>query len=504
MNPTKKLLDIREPVKTASPENNNKQYRYETINLPLRNTAIALLHDCHMASSLAEGGQFDFSSYEDNPKKRANQYLLPCLDFLVSQGILEKADTIYTATEEGRQLLGQSEIIKTKVEIYEKIVSILEGILNFKEKGTGIANSLSDIQISLEQKLDQLDLETFVVPAVSVFYNLSVQQDGNDKDKKIGDVLREKEGIDLKSLLGSQINDDIKVFYNVLRGMDIVQGEMNCCALTEKGIAIFKLGGYADATISYYKTLQKLHPLLKGVSKYGEDVMRHPKFNAIASNGIIKIKVAPYIVDNILGSFAKEYGKKVNTVDFGSGGGDMAIQSSKQTEYCVGIDITKGAVEIATSCVKKENLGNKISFIHGSILDSDSLKTAKRTIEAKGSNKIIGTINFILHDIGKEKAKEFLQKYAEVFGDAPLVITETFRVPLEILQAHPDYQAPSFQFFHDISGQELFKEQELRDLLQECGYIINNEKMHSSMPGQDGERYNTIGTFVVQKKNTNN
>jgi predicted O-methyltransferase YrrM len=258
--------------------------------------------------------------------------------------------------------------------------------------------------------------------------------------------------------------------------------------------------------------IHELYYLLTGEVRYGlnADIFRDAKLNAHASNGILDVRVAPFIVDMILEGKIKsddiKFLERLKTtdalIDYGSGGGDMLMRAAKVGNL-IGIDVNPGANRAAAEVLKSKGLSGKSQLITGSIADDDAmaLSTAKEKMDTKGVKNPVATINFILHDIGPNLSKQFLANHAEVFGSTPLIITETFRMPPEVLRAHPNHQAASFQFMHKASGQNLYTEYELRELLESCGYKVAFTQSHSSMPNADEtERLTTIATWIVQFK----
>ena len=104
-----------------------------------------------------------------------------------------------------------------------------------------------------------------------------------------------------------------------------------------------------------------------------------------------------------------------------------------------------------------------------------------------------------MHDVGPKLSRRFLKNFREVLGNAPLVITESFRVPLETMEDHPDQQASLFKFMHDLSGQHLYYKEEFEALLAAEGFEIKSEVSHSSMHwAKEDKRFKTIVTYVVQ------
>ena len=86
-------------------------------------------------------------------------------------------------------------------------------------------------------------------------------------------------------------------------------------------------------------------------------------------------------------------------------------------------------------------------------------------------------------------------------GSAPLVITESFRVPLATMEDHPDQQASLFKFMHDLSGQHLYFKEEFETMLAAEGFDIKYQVSHSSMHwAKEDKRFKTIVTYVVQAR----
>jgi len=163
------------------------------------------------------------------------------------------------------------------------------------------------------------------------------------------------------------------------------------------------------------------------------------------------------------------------------------------------VEINPKTNKLAREIVDKKRLNYNVDLITGSIVDLDTFVALKEHIDQDDVEGAVASINFILHDIGPQMSSEFLKYHASFFPKVPLVITETFKVPMSVLRAHPDYQAASFYFMHDASGQHLYTEDELETLLQGCGYEILNKHTHSTIPNEDNsEQLPYIATWVTR------
>lgn len=471
---------------------------YEALNPAFVYASIALLARLNLLGGRTIS-QRDI--LDSGPEQR---YLQASLDCLEACGFLEKrgdeGEAFYEFTSRGAALAEDSRPVTIAVDTYAKIMRIVKDVLGDDglEEEFDVPDLLSQ---TIGSEADRL-CASWVVPAVSVLHEMEFQS-GALVGENVAEALAEGKRICLTDLTESPewpFNPAILIFVHVLEETGLLRQDSAYpyyCA-TPKGQKVFALGGYSELILSYFEMLQKME---RGVG-------RDAKLNARASSGILEKRVAPYISESLRedSRLSERLTNNGATIDFGSGGGEMVQRavdagSSLGLRRSYGMDISAGANEEALRELSRLGMSDKAEIIQGNILNEEDLQGLADRIKDAGIDlrNIVATINFILHDVGHKAAEAFLRSYAKIFGDAPLIVTETMKMPMEVLRAHPNYQAMSFQFMHTASGQELFTEPEILALFERCGFNILAKKVHSSMPGVNpGERHDTIITFTIQ------
>lgn len=492
-------LELQESGVTTS-EKKPRFRGYEMINPAFTQASVALLESIDIAGRLAGGDAI--TAYEQRSRAVEPRYLQVVLDWLTIQGYLDGGEErcVYRATEKGRELLQQSPIIKRTVDTYTRIKDVMKW-------EAGVSDTYESAVLAPVEKSPEgiSHFLTALVPAAVSFVHEAYLVDGDHHGKQAGAVLQAGHAVAPNDFGASQ---NRSTFLQALRDVGVLNvTEDGAYIATERGKKLLQLGGYAELTLSYYEMLQKLHPLMKGEETYGLEgtVNRDPELNARASNGILTIKVAPYIVESLsmIHALSSALHGGGAYIDYGSGGADMLMQVADQgpdtVQRLYGIDINPRTNEEAKKLLNEKGFNGRIELMTGSITDEECLKKVMEQMKAQGLDSGVASINFILHDIGPELSKQFLAAHAEIFPHVPLMITETLWMPLEVCRAYPNYQQSSFQFMHPASGQHLYSEEELRKLLDDCGYSLEAEKVHSSMPSLDGtERLSTIVTWIAK------
>ncbi len=486
---------IEEEIEKKPVDKKTKAYRpYETLSPAFTNAAVALLYKMGELN-LCEKYAYMTLDLDDRTAHPEPRYLQASLDFLILQGFLFQEDELtYIPTEKGKELFANAAVINASVETYDDLMNVLNQELENP-----------DLVEILNYPDQEPYLQAMLIPAVSYFYEKEFET-GEFKGQKVAKVLADRKIISVADINEGEIRPNVQTFIDVLLKMELLEGDYFNIKATSKGRQVFRLGGYAELIVSYYEMLQKMYPLVNGDLTYGldKDINRHGVLNARASNGILKIKVAPYIVrslDNVP-CLRDQIAQGAAYLDYGSGGGDMLMQVAEgreDIESLHGLDISPYAVETAQENVELAGLSDKIDFQQGSIADLNALSNIR---EAVGTDKVVSSINFILHDVGAEMSRGFLSNHAKVFGDSPLIITESLKMPTEILKAYPNRQAPTFEFMHKASGQRLYTYEELESLIRSSNYEIEYKCTHFSMPDLDGKprKFPTIVTWVVRAR----
>lgn len=483
-----------------------KKRGYPLVHPPLMMAGIHLLEqmgcgDTFRRRETLNATPFLIGSGSDREGRR---YFRATLDFLESQDLLrEERDGRYLGFRGLRNRLKQSEVIERVVRNYEAIVGVMEGTLGFEGKeGDRITVTPEHVQEFFHREYRDRHFFEASLPAAATFFH----------ETNLSQPLARGEAVKSDDIVDETRRVFAQTFFDLLKRMEILEtdgADGTHVRATPSGETLFKLGSYPELVLSYYGMFANLPRLMRGEIRYGldKDIYRHGECNARASNGMTAQRVAPYIVDAL--STVPVLQEKMSQggvyVDYGSGGGEMLLRIAQaktedEVPHLFGIDFNPRAITAATKLAREAKLDDRIHLVNGSILDEATLQRVKDEIQTRGlTGRIITSINAILHDIGPQASREFLKLHAKVFGDAPLIVTEILRMPLSVIRAHPDYQAASFQYMHDCSGQYLFQERELEGFLQSCGYQVLERKVHASMPGErEGERLNTIVTWIVQ------
>ncbi len=472
---------------------------YELINPAFTNASVALLQRLGLADTLARGNNL--------APERATGYMIEprypqaALEWLQIQGCLRENGQGLSPTERGQALFQRAPEIKELVDIYGIIKNVVKWETGIGKNGEG-----KDIDLGGELSAHsdkQAVRDAMVVPAISYLHEISKRV-----DIKAGDKSSEGHIFTISDLCAGQISMNRMHFIAALESVgaleQVVLGEFT---VGERGKKMLKLGGYAELALSYYDMLEDMEPLTKGEETYGLDgtVNRDAELNAHASNGIINVRVAPHLVKSLNQNevLAEALQGGGAYIDYGSGGADMLMQVAEKGPEAVrnlyGIDINPRTNEAAQKLLSKKSLMDRIKLVTGSITDAASLKEVRDRMQADGLENGVASINFILHDVGPKLSSDFLRAHATTFPDMPLVVTETLRMPMNVCIAHPNYQAASFQFMHDASGQHLYTEQELMALLEENGFQIMSKHKHSSMPNADrSDRLSTIVSWITK------
>jgi len=421
-----------------------------------------------------------------------------CIDWLSSQGLLKVFDGQIKANEKGQTLFGLADAIKEYTSGYDSILAVLEVLLGWRERPVPHLPKIFE-------NGSRFAIDALIPAAVTFFHECP---SGLNPEVSMGATLLAGETRLSKILPEALTSPEVKLFLEALKKRDLIQlRDDGRLLLSDRGKKVLTLGGFAELITSYYTTFPHLIELARGQLSYGlkGDIFRHAELNARASNGIIEIKVAPKIIelfreDKTLSETLENFGGI--GLDFGAGGGEMVQKFLKcgNITKAYGMDINPATVKEARRLAARKGIPlERGEFLEGSIVDREFLADFKSRLGPE--TMPVCTINFIMHDVGPELSRRFLKNFREVLGNAPLVITESFRVPLETMEDHPDQQASLFKFMHDLSGQHLFYKEEFEALLAAEGYEIKSEVSHSSMHwAKEDKRFKTIVTYVVQAR----
>ena len=298
---------------------------------------------------------------------------------------------------------------------------------------------------------------------------------------------------------------------SILRRAGLITREGFVIHATPAGKAVFANPGYSALLASYYPMYAALPELHTGELEYGFDpedsnpriVGRHKRLNALGSGGIFSHRIGPHIRELVShrGVLHNHFGKDMALIDFACGNAELLRQvladDQSAVQHGFGVDHSAPAIDEAEKNCPDGN------FSVGSITDKQVLHTLASNIRETGLQPV-GSINFIFHDFGPYTTQPFLQKYGDVFENAPLIATETMRIGDEEIRKHPNYQPLTFQNMHAHSYQTLMDEPSWMAVFRDAGFDvmqIDTHRLahtHSSVPGLTlKERQPTIRTWVL-------
>ncbi len=437
-----------------------------------------------------------------------NNYLFAATDFLISQGFLTEISLdggilMFTLTSKGEEYIKDEAIIDIMHDTYTDIMVAVEEIAGLNREVDGEAYSLKT-SMDFEGEIDQRNLDAWIVPALSLLELLKDSEGRTIKDVLLSDLTFDINDIKFPN---QKAKEECQAFFEILFIAGIVTRNGDQYSIDSKTRRIIRLSGYALLALSYYQTMQQLDQLILGKKEYGlgKDLYRQAEMNAIASNADMALAVGPALTRILNGAqefdgFEDELNPST-VIDYGSGGGEVLmrfVDGVDGIDQAYGLDFNPRTVAAARGIIAERGHADSITCLQGSIIDEDSMQALRDKIEADGHEPGIANICAILHDIGFAASRDFLHLHAKVFGDTPLIITEALRVPLEVKTAYPDYRPTSFDFMHDISGQELFTQAELLALLTECGYTVRGTKVYSSIDDGQGGRQPVGVSYLVQ------
>ena len=489
---------------------------YTHLNHSAAYAAIVHLERTELFSLLSKGKLYDTDIYDNFPHP---DRILGSLNFLYDMSLVEDKGR-FQLTQSGKeftqyimQLYGGD-----YVDTYTDLASITEEALGWRKQ---IEHTVPDIMQDRFPATENIRQYT-LFPVALAFFNEYRVQEGKYAGKTLSEVCMDafgkKEFINFESLISKDIPhaDLIKEYIQVFIDKGLLEGQYNRATVTKNGAHVFYVSAFAVLHVSYNSTMQNLDHISSGKKSYGygKDVNRLGEYNARGSNGIIGIRVAAQIQDVVNEMIENGTDKNIVTIDLGSGGGLIAekmlwkeengeyVRNNVNTSY--GMDISHEAIAAAEKYVAEKGVEDSVRFIQGDITQSkDYDRLNKMIYKNHGDNtqKYV-TENFITHE-NEIIGNGILREVGPAFPDATIFITESFKIDREIRRKRWNYQAAIFNFYHEISGQHLWKKEELMDLFSRYGYTVLEDKVkvHSSLSGMTDhpkDKIDTIATFPLK------
>lgn len=204
-----------------------------------------------------------------------------------------------------------------------------------------------------------------------------------------------------------------------------------------RAMALGAVGAYHVLLTNYSDTLHKK-------KEYGKDFIRDGKL--VAESSVLTGRSNyPWV--------AKKFSDlKVDTVvDLGCGSGDIIIDFCKRHHSYkgIGIDISKGAVDLARRNVKKNHLTKRIDIILGDMLNPTSYSSK---IKSKGEKLAFNSI-MALHEFlidGRQAVIKVLKKMKKAFPGSYFILGEYKKCSDKEFNEMPIYEKMHMLFYQEI------------------------------------------------------
>ncbi|MDP4008663.1 MAG: hypothetical protein Q8P68_05735 [Candidatus Peregrinibacteria bacterium] len=490
---------------------------YEYYGKPLTIAGFNLIDEVGILGSLSSGFQLSRDECmqllidKTGDMVLAERYLGSTLDYLYIQGILDFNGGRYSLTSSGGDLLYNKKNLKELVGTYGP----LSALSAYESFGEGEVMTLRDCNVDVGQIVGNEFLQdVLVVPAIAILREVRLELE----ELNLTQALVQRGRFDMQDIERRGEPANLHFLLDALKAKGLITGSGGRVIATKAGMEVFKNPGYAQYILSYYATYGALPELGIGQVIYDQVkwdqpgfVGRHPGHNAKGSGDILGYRVLPFIEtlfreDGALYDYALESGfDGLTLVSFGPGDGKVCRSTVGDTDGCVqrsvGVELSVGAIAHATALDASAGLSSNIGYIHGSMINEDDVRRLGEMAQSS-SLGIVGETSFIPHDIGLANTGEFLHLYRKYFPGSPIIINESFEVPIEVMHKCRSHQPPSFWYSHKVSGQQLAPSQVWRDLFRECGFremvAANGDlvgRVHSSIADRT---IPTIKTMVLE------
>lgn len=272
------------------------------------------------------------------------------------------------------------------------------------------------------------------------FHKSGVFDELKNLKKKSSDQIAKKLNLD-KNILEAGLNfmvhsdNSIKKIQNKYYLTEI--GLKRLYSDQARAMAIGAIGAYHVLLTNYFDTLIKK-------KEYGKDFIRDGKL--VAESSVLTGRSNyPWVAKKLADL-------EVDTVvDLGCGSGDILIDFCKRhSSYKgIGIDISKGAVDLAKKNVKNNKLTKRIDIVWGDMLEPS---TYSSKIKSKGRKVAFNSI-MALHEFlidGREAVIKVLKKMKKEFPGSYLILGEYKKCDDREFQTIPLYERMHMLFYQEI------------------------------------------------------
>ena len=195
---------------------------------------------------------------------------------------------------------------------------------------------------------------------------------------------------------------------------------------------------------AYHILLTNYLDTLKNKKKYGKDFLRD---GALVAKSSVLTGGAnyPWVANKL---------KKLNVdtvVDLGCGSGDIIIDFCKRqkTFKGIGLDISRSALKVAKSNVKKNKITSKIDLILGDMKNPSSYSSKLKSRNNKLAFNAIMALHEFLVD-GEQAVIKILKKMKKKFPGSYLILGEFNKCTHNEFQKMPIYERMHMLFYQEI------------------------------------------------------
>jgi len=267
--------------------------------------------------------------------------------------------------------------------------------------------------------------------------------------------------------------------------MENMDNKFNLYRASDLGKEIFRRANSFYVPHSYSEYMYRYHDLVQNPSVAKECEVE--RLENVIGSGITHQRYFPPAI-----SFLKRKLTFDLIVDIGCGDGQFlsAFLKSLPEKKTIGVDISKLSIEETHKNLKAQYPQKELSTVCCDALDVD--KWSKEVLHVAGTDKIVISMWFLLHEISKNRPTdvgEFFRKIHKIFPSAPIIVGEVVRQSDEILAKNNSKSIMSeYLFFHEMSNQGILSWDEYRQVLEDIPYELVFERLFDEAPDSSGNR----------------